>query len=100
MNNLIGWTSWYCPVKQCGKIIYNTNLGARDQIDKHIESHRNYTPLKVMLESEYKSKIISLFLGILTIEIVFVVLYKAWPKLNIPLDKYITFILQWLKYGH
>ena len=61
---------------------------------------KNYTPLSLMLQSEHKSKIISLFLGIITVETLIVVLYKAWPKLNIPLDKYITFILQWLKYGN
>ncbi len=35
----IGWTSWYCPIKNCNKIIYNTNLGSKEEIENHLKDH-------------------------------------------------------------
>ena len=34
----VGWTSWYCPIKNCDQIIYNTN-GLRDDIGSHLRTH-------------------------------------------------------------
>ena len=61
---------------------------------------KKYTPLKIMLEKTYQEKIVHLFLGIITVEVLAFVLFKYWSQIKIPLDNYITLILQLLKYGN
>lgn len=53
-----------------------------------------------MLESEHRDKVVSLFIGIVVIEVLGAVLWKAWPKIQLSLDKHITLVLQLLKYGY
>lgn len=31
------WTEWYCPIKHCTKIVYNTKLGDRTAVDEHLK---------------------------------------------------------------
>lgn len=37
--SIMGWTSWYCPLKYCDKIIYDTKGGRRDDISLHLREH-------------------------------------------------------------
>lgn len=40
-KNMIGWTAWYCPVKNCGTIIYNVSWGQRYIIGAHKRKHKH-----------------------------------------------------------
>ena len=38
-HSLINWTEWYCPIKHCETIIYNTKMGLKDEISNHLREH-------------------------------------------------------------
>lgn len=39
-KHILGWTSWYCPVKGCNVIIYNNLDERRYRIGAHKRSHK------------------------------------------------------------
>lgn len=39
-HKIITWTSWYCPVKGCNTIIYNTGMNSKYKIEVHKREHK------------------------------------------------------------
>ena len=37
---MYSWTSWYCPIKNCGTIVYNNlDKNLKKEMNKHLKIH-------------------------------------------------------------